>query len=146
MTATTANDGHVDVDVCYTHYGHEHELQHIRISKIKRREIALKIREGISRDRVLDEIRESLSNDLHRQHLVDKKDLCNISTAYGLDNIRRHGNDQQSVLAWIKEWEENEEGEEGTDEVNLAKEDFFIAVQTPLQKHVSTICFQRRLL
>ena len=82
MTATTANDGHVDVDVCYTHYGHEHELQHIRISKIKRREIALMIREGISRDRVLDEIRESLSDDLHRQHLADKKDLCNISTAY----------------------------------------------------------------
>ena len=46
----------------------------------------------------------------------------------------------------MKEWEENEEsnpilfyklqGEEGTDEVNLAKEDFFIAVQTPLQKHM----------
>jgi hypothetical protein len=146
MTATTANDGHVDVDVCYTHYGHEHELQHIRISKIKRREIALKIREGISRDRVLDEIRESVADDLHRQHLVDKKDLCNISTAYGLDNIRRHGNDQQSVLAWIKEWEENEEtnpilfhklqGEEAPDGVNLANEDFFIAVQTPLQKHM----------
>ena len=54
---------------------------------------------------------------------------------YGLDNIRRHGNDQQSVLAWMKEWEENKEGnpilfyklqgEEGTD-----------GVQTPLQKHM----------
>jgi hypothetical protein len=30
--------------------------------------------------------------------------------------------------------------------VNLANEDFFIAVQTPLQKHVLKICFQRRLL
>ena len=81
MTATTANDGHVDV--CYTHDGHEHKLQHIRISKIKRREIALKIREGISRDCVLDEIRESVADDLHRQHLVDKKDLCNISKRAG---------------------------------------------------------------
>ena len=106
----------------------------------------MKIRQGVSRDRVLDEIRESVADDLHRQHLVDKKDLCNISTAYGLDNIRRHGNDQQSVLAWIKEWEENEEnnpvlfyklqGEEAPDGVHLSKEDFFIAVQTPLQKHI----------
>ena len=106
----------------------------------------MKIREGISRERVLDEIRESVAKDLHRHHLVDKKDLNNITTAYGLENIRRHGNDQQSVLAWIEEWKENEEtnpilfyklqGEEASDGVSLAKEDFFIAVQTPLQKHM----------
>ena len=146
MTVTTKSNGQVNVEICRTHYGHKHELQHIRISKIKRREIAMKIREGISRERVLDEIRESVAKDLHRHHLVDKKDLNNITTAYGLENIRRHGNDQQSVLAWIEEWKENEEtnpilfyklqGEEASDGASLAKEDFFIAVQTPLQKHM----------
>ena len=58
---------------------------------------------------MLDEIGESLLDDLHHQHLVDRKDLCNISTAYGLGNIRRRGNDQQSILAWMKEWEANKE-------------------------------------
>ena len=51
-----------------------------------------------------------------------------------------------SKAYWMKELEENEEsntilfyklqGEEETDGVSLAKEDFFIAVQTRLQNHV----------
>jgi transketolase N-terminal domain/subunit len=67
----------------------------------------MKIREGISRERVLDEIRESVAEDLHRHHLMEKKDLDNVTTAYGLESIRHHGNDQQSILAWIDKWKEN---------------------------------------
>ena len=106
----------------------------------------MKIREGISGERILDDIRESVQEDLHRHHLVDKNDLTNITVAYNFENIRRHANDQQSVLAWIEQWKKNEEsnpvlfyklqGEETSDIVSLAKEDFFIAVQTPLQKHM----------
>jgi len=33
------------------------------------------------------------------------ENLGNISTSFGLDDIRRHANDQDSVLSWIREWE-----------------------------------------
>ena len=45
----------------------------------------------------------------HRYHLIDRKDINNIEKAYGLDQIRRHMNDQQSVLAWIEEWKKDDE-------------------------------------
>ena len=62
----------------------------------------MKIREGISREHILDQIRESVQNDLHCHHLADKN-LNNITAAYGLEKIRLYANDQQSFLAWIEE-------------------------------------------
>ena len=55
-------------------------------------------------------------------------------------------NDQQSVLAWIEEWKQDEEtnlilfynlqGKKSADGYHLCDEDFFIVMQTPLQKHM----------
>ena len=132
--------------MCYTHYGHKKELQHLRISNAKRRCIAVKIREAIHRDRILDDIRESVSKALHRHHLLERKDIANIEKSYGLDKVRRHMNDQQSVLAWIEEWKQDEknnpilfhklQGKKAPDGYDLCNEDFFIVMQTPLQKHM----------
>ncbi len=134
------------VDVCYTHYGHDKELQHLRISNAKRRDIAVKIREGIHRDRILDDVRQSVAESLHRHHLLERKDITNIQKSYGLDKVRRHMNDQQSVLAWIEEWKQDEEtnpilfyklqGKKAPEGYDFCDEDFFIVMQTPLQKHM----------
>ena len=62
--------------------------------------------------------------------------------ASGISDIQRHGNDQDSVLAWIREWQEKGEespvlycklqGEEAKDEYPLLKEDFIIVI--PFQR------------
>ena len=145
MTVSVLSDGSIKADVVLTHYGHEKELQHIRVTKQRRNEIAAKMRQGVSRDKILDEIRDGVTSNLCRHQLMTRKDLANIERAYGLRDVQRHANDQQSVLAWIQEWKQAEEnpilyyklqGQEAEDGYDLAKDDFFIAMQTPLQKQM----------
>ena len=70
--------------------------------------------------------------------MVDKQDLRNIQKAFGLDEVQRHSNDQDSVLAWITEWEEQENNPiiyyklqgEKDEEGNLKEEDFMIVIQS----------------
>ena len=61
------------------------------------------------RERTLDDIRENLSQKLARHHLIERRDIANIEQAYGLKDVQRHQNDQQSVLAWIEEWKQTED-------------------------------------
>ena len=81
--------GGVLVEICHTHYGHDKELQ-----------------QGVTKEKILDEIRDSVGSQFNRLHLLERRDLHNISRAFGLDEVQRHENDQHSTLAWIKEWEE----------------------------------------
>ena len=104
LVVTYVDDGTITVNVCYTHYGHEKELQHIRLAKEKRKELAPKIQQGVPRDRILSDIRESVTEDnLSREHLLERKDLSNIQRAFGLRDYQRRQNDLDSVLAWIPE-------------------------------------------
>ena len=90
------------VDVCH---GHEKEIQHIWPSSEKRRQIAAQINEGVSVDRILEDIREeTLEEDIKRHQIVVKKDLDNIKRSFGLSDFKKHENDQESVRAWIEEW------------------------------------------
>ena len=145
MTVTILADKSLRVDAILTHYGHEKELQHLRITKRKRQEVAAKLKQGVSRKNILDEVRESVSGNLGRHHLIAKKDLANIERMYGLRNVQHHSNDQHCVLAWIEEWRQSEhnpnlycklQGQEGFD---LMNEDFFIVEQSPLQKQMFEI-------
>ena len=105
----TTTEGRVNVQACHTHHGHAIELQHIWLSKHGRQQIASKIQQGVPADKILDDIRQSMPESLHRHHILEKKDIHNIQQAYGLKNVQRHANDQQSVLAWIEEWRSNPE-------------------------------------
>ena len=97
------------VDVCYTHHGHEKEIQHIWLSSDKRRQIATQINEGVSVDRILEDIREeTLEEDIKRHQIVVKKDLDNIKRSFGLSDFKKHENDQESVRAWIEEWKNSD--------------------------------------
>ena len=104
LKVSTTTDGKFNVEACHTDHGHPMELQHIWLSKQGRQEIASKIQQGVPADKILDCIRQSMPNNLDRHHILDKKDINNIQQAYGLKEIQRHQNDQQSVLAWIEEW------------------------------------------
>ena len=76
---------------------------------------------------------------------MEKKDLQNISSSFGLESTRKHSNDQQSVLAWITQWKNSENNSvlfyklQGTDyeddeDLNLTKDDFMVILQSPIQK------------
>lgn len=89
----------------------------------------------MTRDRILHDVRESVTTDFQRPHLIEWKDLHNIQRVFGLNETQRHANDQQSVLSWFQEWRDSKEiknpilyyklqgdlAEEGYD---LAKDDF----------------------
>ena len=143
LKVVTTTEGRVNVQACHTHHGHAIELQHIWLSKHGRQEIASKIQQGVSADKILDDIRQSMPESLQRHHILEKKDIHNIQQAYGLKNVQRHANDQQSVLAWIEEWRSNPETNpvlfhkmqgEQIDDYPLQEEDFMIVVQSPIQK------------
>lgn len=145
LKVSTTAEGKFNVEACHTHHGHPMELQHIWLSKQGRQEIASKIQQGVPADKILDDIRQSMPNNLHRHHILDKKDINNIQQAYGLKDIQRHPNDQQSVLAWIEEWKSSPDTNpilfhkmqgEGSADQPLQEEDFMIVVQSPVQKRM----------
>ena len=84
---------------------HENKFGHIWFTTSTRHQIAAKLQQGISKEKNLDDIRESVGLEFQRELLVDKRDLFNIEKAFGLDNIRWHPNDQDNVLSWIQKWE-----------------------------------------
>ena len=138
------DDGTITVDVCYTHYGHEIELQHVWLSKTKRQELAAKMQQGVPRERILNDIREGVTEDQFlREHLVEKNDLFNIQRAFGLKDYQRHQNDLDSVLAWITEWNQSPDTNpilfqkfQGSflGGYDLPKEDIVLVIQSPFQK------------
>ena len=74
-----------------------------------------------------------------------QRENTNIKRSYGLYEIKRHPNDQQSVLSWIEEWSHSEynpilfhklQGEEDTEE-GLSTEDFMIIVQSDVQRAIA---------
>ena len=148
MKVTCGKGGKVVAEVNGTHYGHEKELKHIWIPKGKRKEIAAKLQQGVKRDKIIEDIRESVPSSFSPHHLIDNEDLKNIEKAFGLKNIQRHANDQTSVLSWIHEWQNSDsnpilfyklQGEEAPDGVDLSKEDFMIVVQSNMQKHMANM-------
>ncbi|KAK5638775.1 hypothetical protein RI129_013070 [Pyrocoelia pectoralis] len=69
-----------------THYGHEVNLQHVRLSKNVKNTIAAQLLQGngykclklgVPSTEILDRIRETVDHDFERIHLIIKQDLVN---------------------------------------------------------------------
>ena len=137
------------VEVCYTHYGHEKEIQHTWLPQRQCEQIAALLQQDVTRQRILEDIRESAINEADeftRQHLIGRKDIDNITKSFGLNQVQKHVNDQESIKAWIEEWKTSEnnpvlfykfQGEDAPDGADLSKEDFMIVMQTPFQKSMA---------
>ena len=114
------------------------------MTKIKRQEIAAKLKQGVSRERILDDIIESVSGKLGWHHLMARKDKANIEQAYGLKDVQHHRNDHQSVFVWKEELRQTTEdnptlfyklpGQEEVEGFNLSKDGFSITIQSPTRK------------
>lgn len=134
------------VNICYTHYGHEKELQHTWLSKGKCEQIAALLQQGVSRERILSDIREDAmqqSDEFTCYHMTGKKDLSNIMSSFGISDVQRHADDQESVRAWVEEWSHSDnnpvlfckfQGEHAPDGFDLTNDDFMIVIQSPFQK------------
>ena len=99
------------MNICYTQYGHEKELQHTWLQKSKRQHIAALLQQGVSRDRILSDIREEAmqqGNEFTRYYLTAKKDLDNISKSFGISDVQKHLDNQERVRAWVEEWSHSE--------------------------------------
>ena len=105
MKITKHVDGTFTADACFTHYGHSKNIGYTWISQKKRNEIAAILQQGVSKEKILDDIRNNVGAKFLRDHIIDKQDVVNIQRAYGLEEVQRHANDQTSVLAWIQEWQ-----------------------------------------
>ena len=93
----------VMVEYCATHNRHEKEVAHLRMSNELKMKLAAKLQQGVSIDKILDDIRDTFSPRVTRKHLVTRKDIQNIMVQHNIEGIIRHKNDLTSVSAWVEE-------------------------------------------
>ena len=135
----------VQVEYCATHSSHSINLGHLRMSHELKMNIAGKLQEGVAMDRILDDIRDTISPDgVTREHLVTRKDIHNIRVQHNIEGIMRHKNDLTSVCAWIEEMKElkynpvllfKQQGEDGVERaINIGSNDFLLVLQTEFQR------------
>ena len=65
----------------------------------KRNKIAAKLQQGVSKEKILDDVRNNVGTEFLCDHIIDKQDVINIQRAYGLEEVQRHPSDQTSLLA-----------------------------------------------
>ena len=128
-----------------THYGHSCSLGYLPIPKDIRQQIADDLVQGISFDKILDNVRDNIGSSIDRSHLITRKDLYNIEKCFGLRKIERHKEDAMSVHLWVHECVSNEKhypillykpqgqvlAEIGTNQ-GLGEHDFALVVQTKM--------------
>ncbi|KAJ8909948.1 hypothetical protein NQ315_004015 [Exocentrus adspersus] len=127
-----------------THYGHNIQLQHVRIPESSRNIIASKLALGVSTTNIITPIRNSFSfHGLERTDLVTRKDIYNIRKSFRID-VRdgvRHSDDATSVLLWVKECQASANNPvlfykpQGTEDrqYNLKSADFCLIIMNDLQ-------------
>lgn len=110
-----------------------------------KQDVAAKMKQGISSTKILDDVRDNVGVSFKREHMLDEQDLRNIALSYGIDEVKQHENDQNSVLSWIEEWEGKErnlvlyyklQGRIDENESRLKSGDFIIILQTDQQVHL----------
>lgn len=76
ITATTKIPGtELRVSVCKTHYGHTCSLGHTRLSESDRLTIVGQLAQGITFERILDNIRDNVGSKFEHIHLTTRKDI-----------------------------------------------------------------------
>ncbi|XP_050036859.2 zinc finger transcription factor family protein 17-like [Dermacentor andersoni] len=101
--AVTEDNTSVYVVFQFKHRGHDFELGRVFLSKSERAAIADKLREGVSMDAVLDNVRSNVDETFHRINLLSKQDLRKIMRDARVSKTERlHDNDYVSVQLWVE--------------------------------------------
>uniref|UniRef100_A0A1X7T713 C2H2-type domain-containing protein n=1 Tax=Amphimedon queenslandica TaxID=400682 RepID=A0A1X7T713_AMPQE len=138
--------GNVTVEYYPVHNSHSIDIAHLPIPESVKLNIAAKLQQGVPIDRILDDMRDRMSNDgaSGPELLLSKQDIHNLKRLLNLQGIMKHSNDYESTCAWVEELKAKHynpvivfkpQGKEQTGSVNdLAKDDFLLAIQTEFQK------------
>ena len=137
--------GKVNVKYCPTHINHSAELAHLPIPLDTKKIIAAKLHEGISIEKILDSVRDNLTEgQIGREQIISRQDILNIKHRLNIDSIMKHSNDLLSTCAWVQEMEQmvynpvllfKPQGPKENDEsIYLSDDDFLLAIQTEFQK------------
>ena len=59
-------------------FNHDIRLAHLRMSTATRLKIAAKVQQGVSLERILDDVRDNIHSEVTREHLVVRQDVHNI--------------------------------------------------------------------
>ena len=89
IVTSTKEDKAVHVLLYKTHYGHSISLGHLRIKETDRLETAGKLPQGVTFQRILDDVRDNLGERFERIHLITRKDIHNIEKTFGLKTAYR---------------------------------------------------------
>ncbi|KAL5245900.1 hypothetical protein ACI65C_013308 [Semiaphis heraclei] len=98
-----------------------------------------KISEGVTMEKILDDIRDNVHDILKVQTLITKKDLWNIKRDFNLYEGRQHSSDYISVNIWIHRMIELPEEENPVIHYNLDKENFILSHNIGVQINPETI-------
>ena len=137
----------VTVEYYSTHHNHKpaNDIVHLQMPEELRVSIAAKLLQGVTVDKILDEIRDSVSKTgLQREHLTTRQDVFNIKRQYNTEGIERHANDHSSVCAWVEEMKSMDfdpviafkKQDMPTSEQGVLPGGFMLAFQTEYQKEV----------
>ncbi|XP_049806681.1 uncharacterized protein LOC126249072 [Schistocerca nitens] len=118
-----------------THFGHDQNIAFLHLSGSDREAIAGKIAEGVTFQRILDDVRDSVhSSGVERLHLLTRHDLHNIKRDFAIGDDQQHNIDEVSVGMWLEKMKDcvllyKKEGEaredfDGTDSVIVLMTDY----------------------
>ncbi|ENN79700.1 hypothetical protein YQE_03858, partial [Dendroctonus ponderosae] len=136
-----------EISIIKTHT-HEMDLEYLKLTGENKNSIAQKIASGISFNRILDEIRQSLyeGDELQRIHLLTRKDLLNIEKQYNLrTSFENHKNDAISVEGWVQQEQKypvssvlyyKTQGRIDLDIPNLNSDDFVLIIMNEAQAEI----------
>ncbi|GFQ80780.1 uncharacterized protein TNCT_333491 [Trichonephila clavata] len=140
-------NGAVTLKMCSTHYGHGNSLPFLRLTGEEKKRIACSLEKKIEVSVILENIRNDMLSreNISRIHLTTRQDIKNIKRSFGLTN-QRHADDATSVRLMLEEMAElgadnpilgcKFQGCLSSEYEGLNNEDFFLAIQHPLQKEM----------
>ncbi|XP_023014847.2 uncharacterized protein [Leptinotarsa decemlineata] len=127
-----------------THYGHDTEVQHVRMTKDEREKIASKLAEGVTNSKILDSSRSQFhENSLTRLNLLTRNDINNIKYSFKINTQKTIPHRRASISdLWNDEWEVDENQQilmlkrQGEEHHQLEKDDFCLIFMNCSQQHM----------
>ena len=82
-------------------------MGHLKLPDDIKGKIASQLQQGIPADKIMDIVRDSISKEVSREHIITKLDIRNIQNQYNIQGISRNLNDLTSVCTWVEEFKES---------------------------------------
>jgi hypothetical protein len=143
------SSGSISVKHVSTHVGHKDEYCFMNLSKQERTQIAMKLKAGVEIQRILDDVRDSVTNEQQptRIHFLTRQDIHNIRRDFQLDVEKRHQDDSTSVALWVDQMRQlgdhnpvlfyKPQDQTSMKYPELRAEDYVLVIMTSGQRHVA---------